>query len=105
MKRMYLYAGVPTVVALVVVTYLLVKTPHAPAYPVMQKPPEDGLGYSKAFEAALQDIGQISPEQFAARYPLPQPYLKELPTDPSTAKYFDQFALDPAMIKDRKSVV
>jgi hypothetical protein len=84
---------------LITVICLFLCVLNAPAGPAQKKPTVDGFGYSKAFDAALQQIGEITPEQFAARYPLPQPYLKEISIDPCTAKYFDQFELDTATLK------
>jgi len=48
----------------------------------------DSFGYSAAFDAELKKVGQISPRQFAERYPAPK-YLDKLTFDPTQAKFFD----------------
>jgi hypothetical protein len=53
------------------------------------------LGYSAAFEAELKKIGQISPEEFAQRYGGKVNYTPRLSWDPTTAKFWDRFNLDP----------
>ena len=49
----------------------------------------DPFGYSAAFDLEIKNVGQIAPQQFAARYPTPQ-YLGKLSWDPTTAKFFDR---------------
>jgi hypothetical protein len=49
----------------------------------------DPFGYTTAFNAELLKIGQISPKQFADRYPRPQ-YLHKLTFDPTAAKFFQE---------------
>ncbi len=53
------------------------------------KPGPDPFGYSAAFDLEIKNVGQITPQQFAARYPTPQ-YLGKLSWNPTTAKFFDQ---------------
>lgn len=53
------------------------------------EPPPDPFGYSAAFDRELKAIGQITPADFAARYPAPA-YLGKLSFDPTTAKFFDE---------------
>ncbi|HKB41353.1 MAG TPA: DUF3160 domain-containing protein, partial [Gemmataceae bacterium] len=55
----------------------------------------DALGYSAAFEAHVKKIGQITPDDFARRYPGKANYLDKLTWDPTTAKFFDRLMLDP----------
>lgn len=57
---------------------------------------ESVFGYKDAFANALQEIGQISPAQFAARYPQPD-YLPAIAWDPTTAEFWDAFNIDPAV--------
>jgi hypothetical protein len=56
----------------------------APATPGL-----DRNALSAAFDPELQKIGQISPREFAKRYPTPN-YLQHLSWDPATAKFFDK---------------
>lgn len=59
------------------------------------KAPGDVLGYTAAFEEALKKIGQISPQEFAKRYASLAKYLSQINWDPTTARYWDEFNLDP----------
>ncbi|MHB8522790.1 MAG: DUF3160 domain-containing protein [Limisphaerales bacterium] len=54
------------------------------------------LGYAGSFAEQLAMIGQITPEQFAARYPAPTNYLAGLDWDPTTADFWPEFNVDPA---------
>ena len=60
-------------------------------------PSDDSLGYSTVFKAELQKIGQISPEEFARRYPAPANYGK-FSWDPTTAKFWPEFNCDPGQL-------
>ncbi|HYT91655.1 MAG TPA: DUF3160 domain-containing protein [Gemmataceae bacterium] len=62
--------------------------------PRKDKAPPDTFGYTAAFDAALAKIGQITPEEFARRYPNKAQYLDKLTWDPTTAKFWDDFNLD-----------
>jgi len=44
-------------------------------------------GYANEFDVDLNELGQISPEQFASLYPAPTNYLAKLTWDPTTAPY------------------
>src|SRR5262245_41661950 len=55
----------------------------------------EGLGYSAAFDEALQEIGQLSPRAFAKRYGGKVSYLPKLTWDPTTAEFYDRLDLDP----------
>jgi hypothetical protein len=57
---------------------------------------EEVFGYGAAFDEALKKIGQISPADFARRYPSRAAYLDKLTWDPTTGKFFDQFQQTPA---------
>ena len=56
-----------------------------------KKPVKDSLGYGEYFERELKKIGQISPQEFARRYPAPAGYLDRIGWDPTTAKFWDEF--------------
>lgn len=57
------------------------------------KPGPHPIAYTAAFDAELQKIGQITPQQFAERYPIPG-YLAKLTWDPTAAKFFDKLNVD-----------
>jgi Protein of unknown function (DUF3160) len=57
------------------------------------KPGPHPIAYTAAFDIELKKIGQISPQQFAERYPTPA-YLQKLTWDPTTAKFFDKLNVD-----------
>jgi hypothetical protein len=52
--------------------------------------------FSAAFDQELKKLGQISPEEFARRYPSKATYLAKISWDPTTAKFYDQFNMDPS---------
>ncbi|AFZ18469.1 DUF3160 domain-containing protein [Allocoleopsis franciscana] len=51
----------------------------------------DVFGYTTAFEEALKEIGQISPQEFARRYTSKAKYLPQISFDPTTAEFWDDF--------------
>lgn len=51
----------------------------------------DVFGYTTAFEEALKEIGQISPQEFAKRYASKAKYLPQISFDPTTAKFWNDF--------------
>jgi hypothetical protein len=53
------------------------------------------FGYANAFNEQLAEIGQITPEQFAALYPTPTNYLAGIDWDPTTADFWPEFNVDP----------
>jgi hypothetical protein len=53
------------------------------------------FGFTAAFESELTKVGQITPEQFAQRFPGKAKYQSKLSWDPTTAKYWDRFLADP----------
>jgi hypothetical protein len=55
------------------------------------------FGYGDAFAQALQGIGQISPDEFAAMFPSTASYLPGITWDPTTAQFWDLFNDDPAV--------
>lgn len=57
--------------------------------------PGDVFGYTAVFEEALKKIGQISPQEFAQRYAIRTEYLPQISFDPTTAKFWEEFNLDP----------
>ena len=54
----------------------------------------DVLGFGDRFALELQQIGQISPAQFASLFSDRNDYLPRLSWDPTTAEYYDQFQTD-----------
>jgi hypothetical protein len=74
----------------------LIALPAHAAKPATKKTrPTEPFGYSAAFDEALTKIGQITPEQFARRYPPKAKYLDKISFDPAKAKFFDQFNQSP----------
>ncbi len=49
------------------------------------------VDYPSRFAKSLRETGEISVAEFSQRYQLPEKYLDQLTSDPTTAKYFDQF--------------
>jgi hypothetical protein len=66
----------------------------APAKAVVSAPGKD-LGFTDAFEAEVKKVGQISADEFAKRHAGKANYLKKISWDPTKAKFWDQFALNP----------
>jgi len=66
-----------------------------------KKKPADPLGYSAAFDVEIARIGQITPQQFAERYPDTAKYLAKLSWDATKAKFFDAFMTDPATLSQK----
>lgn len=103
MKSLLSLAAAIAITAGAITSYYLIPT-HTPApgegpreaSAAPAKTETDPFGYSAAFEKELKKIGQISPQQFAERYPTPK-YLDKLSFDPTTAKFFD--TLNAAKIK------
>lgn len=52
---------------------------------------EEVLGYGDAFARELERIGQITPDEFAERFPNSAAYLPALTWDPTTAEFWDKF--------------
>jgi hypothetical protein len=61
------------------------------------------FGYQATFDAELNRIGQISTDDFAKLYPSGAQYLPEISWDPTTAKFWDQFSADPAVVNQGKT--
>ncbi len=59
--------------------------------------PGDQLGFNRVFDAELRRLGQISAAEFARLYS-PTHFLPAISFDPTTAKYWDQFNADPAVV-------
>lgn len=53
------------------------------------------FGFTAAFEEEVKKVGQITPEQFAERFPGKAKYLSKMTWDPTTGKHWDRFQLDP----------
>jgi hypothetical protein len=91
-------------IAAAVVVWWLAHPGHAlsqPAENKAKKPNEDSLGYTAHFERELKQIGKISPQDFARRYPGQAKYLDKLTWDPTTAKFWDDFNRDPKLLPGR----
>jgi Protein of unknown function (DUF3160) len=63
---------------------------------------EDSLGYTSHFHQELRKIGQITPQDFARRYPGQAKYLEKFSWDPTTAKFWDEFNSDPNKLPQRR---
>src|SRR4051794_23319130 len=59
-----------------------------------QEPARGLPNYDALFQAELQKVGQISPDEFARRYPTAGDYLGKISWDPTTAKFWDEFNRD-----------
>lgn len=60
------------------------------------------FGYSAAFGYELARIGQISPDDFAAKFPSSAAYLPTLSWDPTTAQFWTEFNADVFAINQGK---
>jgi hypothetical protein len=71
---------------------------EGPAPKVSSDPAAGAAGtstYAAAFADELKKLGQISPEEFARRYPNKVKYLAKISWDPTKAKFYEQFNMDP----------
>ncbi len=59
--------------------------------------PADQLGFNRVFDEELNRLGQISVAEFARMY-APTSFLSGISFDPTTAKYWDRFNADPAVV-------
>lgn len=55
------------------------------------------FGYGTEFSLQLQQLGQLPLEDFVARYAVTNEYLPQITFDPTTAEYWDQWNIDPAI--------
>ncbi|MGD1700055.1 DUF3160 domain-containing protein [Dapis sp. BLCC M229] len=55
----------------------------------------DIFGYNAVFEEEWDKLGQMSTEEFAQRYDANADYLQGISWDPTTAKYWNLFNIDP----------
>lgn len=62
----------------------------------------DVFGYSDAFHAELDRVGQITPAQFASQFQIESNYLSQISWDPTTAPFWTEFNLDPAVVNEGK---
>ncbi len=58
------------------------------------KPTHD-FGFTAAFEEEVRKIGAISPDEFGRRFASKASYLAKVTWNPTTAKYWDRFMIDP----------
>src|SRR5262245_18665684 len=65
--------------------------PAQAAAPPPARRPAAGAGPDVALAKELRKVGQISPAEFARRYPAKASYLDKLSWDPTTARFWDQF--------------
>ncbi len=70
---------------------------------------EDGggetvYGYGTEFSKELQRLGQLSLNDFVARYGLTNRYLPQISFDPTTAEFWSDFNLDPAVYNATNAV-
>jgi len=73
------------VLVVIVIGWWLVEPPPALAQATKENAPkagDDSLGYTAHFQRELRQIGQISPEEFARRYPGQAKYLDKICWDP-----------------------
>jgi hypothetical protein len=63
--------------------------------PVKKAGPTQDFGFTAAFADEIKKVGQITPEQFAERFGGKTKHLAKISWDPTTAKYWDRFTLDP----------
>src|SRR5207253_636671 len=62
---------------------------------------KDVFGYTAAFDAELKKVGQISPQEFSKMFALKDKYLEKLSFNPTEAKFWDSFNLDPSKLPKR----
>ncbi|XGW00844.1 MAG: DUF3160 domain-containing protein (plasmid) [Leptolyngbya sp. BL-A-14] len=72
--------------------------PQTDVHPTPLPLSTDGLSVKvqAAFQAALQQVGQLSPQAFAQRYSSHAHYLPQLSWDPTTAQFWQDFHCDPS---------
>jgi hypothetical protein len=78
-----------------IVSVALLAAPVRAQDPAAKKEAGRGGGYAAAFDAALEKIGQITPDEFARRYADKANYLEKLSWDPTTAQFWKDLSLDP----------
>src|SRR5262245_22501252 len=74
---------------------------HALGQPAKERakaPGDDSLGYTYHCMGELGKIGQISPQDFARMFKGQAKYLDKLTWDPTTAKFWADFDLDPSKL-------
>ncbi|MGE4181411.1 MAG: DUF3160 domain-containing protein, partial [Limisphaerales bacterium] len=72
----------------------------------LASPAEGGaevFGYQATFDDALNRRGQISADDFANLYPAGAEYLPGISWDPTTARFWDLFSADPAIVNQGKN--
>jgi hypothetical protein len=60
------------------------------------------FGYGAAFQYELDRVGQISPDEFAAKFPNTAAYLPKLTWDPTTALFWNEFNADTDAVNANK---
>src|SRR5262245_37198225 len=61
------------------------------------------FGYADLFRQKLAEIGQISPTEFAARFPSGASYLSGISWDPTKAKFWDHFNANTSVVNQGKT--
>ena len=61
-------------------------------------------GYGTEFGRQIQQVGQLPLADFVSRYTPTNQYLQQISFDPTTATYWDQFNLDPAVHNATNSI-
>lgn len=89
-------SGSASGIAVVVVGWWLADPGTAMSQPA-KNAKDDSLGYTARFERELRQIGKISPQEFARRYPQAR-YSDKISWDPTTAKFWDDFNRDPKLL-------
>lgn len=64
---------------------------------------EEVFGFADAFTEALAKMGQIPVAEFAERYSSRAEYLPGITQDPTTARYWDLFSVDPVKMNQGKT--
>src|SRR5262245_50920744 len=88
MNRRFALAGVLALLGVTTAVAVWLR----PAAPPWAGPVPD---HGKKLEDRLEQLGSLTLDGFAARYPTPKDYLTKLTFDPTEAKYFAEFN-DPA---------
>ncbi|MDB6038388.1 MAG: leucine-rich repeat protein, partial [Verrucomicrobiales bacterium] len=74
---------------------LLARFSSEPPTGSLAKSGAEVFGYANSLREKLAEIGQITPDQFGALYPVPTNYLAAINWDPTTADFWPEFNVDP----------
>ena len=87
-----MYRRFPTFGLLLALTAAIAAADSSVRVEAAEPPLSPALQFGARFESALGRIGEISPDEFADRFGPAGDYLPQLTWDPTTARYWDQFA-------------